>query len=211
MRIVFLRTSSMLYYKGAGPADIPENGGSFVTKNGYGHEEYNFRPLRLNDSDEEICRGFFEPKSHNGITNAFHIEKIEGCGAYRNEPSLDDVLVVWCAVRNGRLSVVGWYKHARVYRHLQDWVMQYSDGYTEERYYNVKARAQDCVLLPAAERNRSIWSVRTKKYTRTYGFGQKPMVWYPTEPQAQEYLKTLTENIERYTGENHLYIDPDMK
>ena len=211
MKIVFLKISSMRYYKGAGPDDIPQNGGSFVNENGFGHEELNFTPFRFDDSDEETCLGFFEPKSCNGVQNTFHIEKIDGCGAYRNEPTVDDVLVVWCATRDGRLTVVGWYKHAEVYRHLQGWTLRFSDGVEEERYYNVAARAEDCVLLPFGERNRAIWSVPTKQYTRTFGFGQKPMVWYATEPEAQQYLHKLLDAIEGYSGENHLRTLPESR
>ncbi len=210
MKIVFLKISSMRFYKGACPEDEPRNGGSFVLENGYGHEEFNFNPILLDGSDEPVCLGFFETKHSNGIPNAFHIEKIDGCGAYRNEPFVDDVLVVWCATKDGRLTVVGWYKHAQVYRHFQDWIMCYDDGYEEERCYNVKARAEDCVLLPFAERNRAVWSVPTKSYTRTFGFGQKPMVWYAAEPEAKGYLQKLLSSIEQYADENHLYTYPEQ-
>ncbi len=208
MRIVFLKVSSMRYYKGACPEDVPQNGGSFVNENGYGHEEYNFNPFLLNDSEESMCLGFFEPKSNRGFQNSFHIEKIEGCSAYRNEPFVDDVLVVWCATMDtGRQTVVGWYKHAEVFRYFQDWIMEFADGTEEERFYNVKAKAKDCVLLPFAERNRAAWSVPNAKYTHSYGFGQA-MVWYPTEPEAADYLKRLQDSIDKYSGENHLYVYP---
>lgn len=39
--LVFCKISSIKYYKGASRRDVPYNGGSFVKKNGYGHEEVN--------------------------------------------------------------------------------------------------------------------------------------------------------------------------
>ena len=35
----------------------------------------------------------------------------------KHEPCVDDVLVVWCATRlQGDATMVGWYKHATVWR-----------------------------------------------------------------------------------------------
>lgn len=205
MRILFCKVSGMKYYKGACDADQPYNGGSYVAEHGYGHEEYNFLPIEMEGEDVLQCRGFFEPKTTRGARNTVHIERIDGCEAYKNEPMVEDVLVVWCATREeGDATVVGWYEHASVYRDLQEWTMIYSDGSEEGRFFNVSAKASDCVLLPRGERNRYVWSAPAARYTRTYGFGQA-MVWYPTEPEAQPYLEKLLENIATYRGENWLH------
>ena len=208
MRILFLRIASMKYYKGICSEDQPMNGGSYVAENGYGHEEFNFLPISLDGMEEEVCLGFVEPKSNRGVRNTLHIERIADCAALRNEPFAEDVLVVWCATLDtGAFTVVGWYKHATVFRELQDWTMEFDDGSEEERCFNVRAKADDCVLLPRGGRNRAIWSVPTARETRSHGFGQA-MVWYPTEPAAEGFLKRLVENIENYKGENHLrYFD----
>jgi hypothetical protein len=194
----------MKYYKGHCDADVPLNGGQFVREHGYGHEEFNFCPRFLEGEPDEVCLGFVEPKSNRGIRNTFHLEKIEGCAAAKNEPLVDDVLVVWCATRQQKdTTVVGWYQHATVWRDLQDWLYVHDDGEDEERCYNVMAKAQDCVLLPEGERNRAKWSVPSARYTRSYGFGQS-MVWYPTEDESKPYLMRLIENIQCYNGENWL-------
>ena len=210
MRILFCKISSMKYYKGACDADEPRYGGKFVEENGYGHEELNFCPVLMDDSEEEECVGFVEPMSNRGYTNSLHIEKIEGCAAFNHEPFVDDVLVVWCAKMDDHrgITVVGWYKHARVWRNLQEWTLTYSDGSEDERNYNVRAKASNCVLLPPAERTDWIWKVHSAKYTKAYGFGQH-MVWYPTEPEAEVFVSRLLNNIEKYRGENWLNKYPE--
>ena len=209
MRILFCKISSMKYYKGACANDVPVYGGKFVEENGYGHEEFNFLPIELEGVSSPQCVGFVEPKSNRGIRNTLHIEKIDGCETMNREPLVDDVLVVWCAKRDrGDVTVVGWYKHATVWRELQDWTMVFEDGTEEERYYNVQANASDCTLLPEGERNRAAWSVPSAKYTGVYGFGQS-MVWYPTEPEAENYLNRLLASIENYRDENWLNEYPE--
>ena len=210
MRILFCKISSMKYYKGACDDDVPQFGGKYVEENGYGHEEFNFLPMEMEDGDGLECIGFVEPKSNRGARNTFHIENMEGCAQMKREPFIEDVLVVWCAKRErGDVTVVGWYKHATVWRDLQDWTMVFADGQEEERCYNVRARASDCTLLPSGERNRAIWSVPSAKYTGVYGFGQS-MVWYPTEPEAKPYLARLLDGMEHYNEENWINRYPKM-
>lgn len=75
-----------------------------------------FFPVLMDGSEEEECIGFVEPKSNRGTRNTLHIENIEGCASLKYEPFVDDVLVIWCAKRDQRtVTVVGWYKHARVW------------------------------------------------------------------------------------------------
>ena len=210
MRVLFCKISYMKYYKGACEKDEPQYGGKFVEENGYGHEELNFCPFDMEGSTEPECIGFVEPKSNKGTRNTLHIEKIEGCEAMKDEPFVDDVLVIWCAKREQNdVTVVGWYKHATVWRDLQEWTLTLEDGTEEERIYNVRAKASDCTLLPVEERNRGIWEARSAKYTKSYGFGQS-MVWYPTEPEAENYLSKLVKNIENYNGENWLTQFPEV-
>lgn len=210
MRILFCKISSMKYYKGACEKDVPLYGGKFVEENGYGHEEFNFLPVEMEGESELECMGFVEPKSNKGRRNSFHIEKIEGCEAMAKEPFVDDVLVVWCAKRDrGDVTVVGWYKNATVYRDLQDWVIMFANGEEENRGYNIRAKADDCTLLPEPERNRHIWSIPSAKYTKTFGFGQS-MVWYPNEPESKVFVERLINNIDDYDGENWINKYPEL-
>ena len=73
MKIVFLKISNMKYYKGVCKNDTPSYGGDYVKENGYGHEEYNFYPMQMEDSDAIECIGFEEAK--NRLTKASKINK----------------------------------------------------------------------------------------------------------------------------------------
>ena len=208
MKVLFCRISSMKFYKGACPEDPPFHGGGFVEKNGFGHEEFNFTPFCGADEKDRWCMGFVEPMSTRGKTNTMHIERIEGCADLKDEEFIEDVLVIWCATREqGDITVVGWYKHATVWRTLQDWIKISDDGTEEERCYNVEALASDCTLLPSSKRNNHVWRVPTAKYTKSFGFGQS-MVWYPTEEAARPFVTRLVENINWYHDKNDLDVYP---
>ena len=91
------------------------------------------------------CLGFFETKSHNGKdVNQMRIENIAGCELFKKEESVDDVLVVYCAKHPAHkfTTVIGWYKHATVYRHYQEAVFAPEDI----QYYNAIAKSSDCVF-----------------------------------------------------------------
>lgn len=62
------------------------------------------------------------------------IENIAGCELLKKEESVDDVLVVYCAKHPAHkfTTVVGWYKHATVFRHYQEAVFAPEDI----QYYN---------------------------------------------------------------------------
>lgn len=206
MRILFCQIADMDYYKGSCDADIPKRCGPFVEENGYGGEEFNFLPVF--SGDEEYCFGFFEPKSTNReIRNTLHIEKIEGCENAVKSEYVDDVLVVWCALAYANeMVVVGWYKNAKVFRTLQEITIESSDGTEYQQYYNVSAKADDCVLLPATGIRRR-WSVPIAK-KKGYGFGRS-FVWYPVKENARNYVNELVRNIENYDGENWLDRYPE--
>lgn len=196
MKILFCKTSYMRFYRGVNENDIPRYGGKYVEENGYGHEEFNFDPVEFSDGNI-YCLGFVETKSSHGKRNELHVERIGGCEAMKNADSVDDVLVVWCAtIKPDIIRVVGWYKHATVFRTYQE--CEFPDGYVQG--YNVMAQAKDCTLLPEELRGYMKWDIRkAKKYG--YGFGQA-MVWFATEDAAQEYVKNLVDTIEQYSGPN---------
>lgn len=209
-KILFCNIAWMEHYKGVNDDDIPINGGEWVNKNKYGHEEYNFCPIKFEEDDTEYCLGFVETKSTNGKDkNQLHIEKIVNVGRLEDIESVDDVLVVWCAKSDcaDYTSVVGWYNNATVYRNYE--VTYFEE---EEQYYNIIAKADNCVLLPSNIRyRRTLWYVpRTgKKNGPSYGFGQAN-IWFPNNfsdnPNLNMYLEKIINQIENYGGENWVWI-----
>ncbi len=81
------------------------------------------------------------------------------------------------------------------------------------QYYNVIAKAKDCVLLPTSLRSRKVeWEApRRKAKGRNYGFG-RANVWF-AEGSGNEYLEKYLKEIERkindYYGENWLNKYPE--
>lgn len=207
MRVLFCNIAWMKYYKGTWDGDIPVNGGSYVNKNQYANEDLNFLAIP-DDNDVFVCYGSVETKSTTGTkVNELHIEKIEGCQALDREPYVDDVLVVFCAKPDRPdtwTCVVGWYKHARVYRNYQPVTLRTDEG-EFERLYNIEALSENVVLLPSSLRVRRTlwWAPRAKQ--QGYGFGQAN-VWFPTNTEGYErtYLERLLRQIEEYSGENRI-------
>jgi len=210
MKILFCKVSWMKFYQGASETDEPINGGRYVAENGFGYEEFNFLPITIeheeNDSGiiepGEYYFGFVETMSTNkNNANQLHIENIHGCKSLKNESSVDDVLVVWFATSDlNETYVVGWYRNATVFRYYQPYTLDFEDGTSEERGYNVIAKVENCTLLPYDERRlHNKWKVLSKKYTRSFGYGQS-MLWYAAEGNIpeQQYLKRLIENINQY-------------
>ena len=131
-----------------------------------------------------------------------HIENIAGCELCKKEESVEDVLVVYCAKHPAHnfTSVVGWYKHATVFRHYQE--IEFGEG--DFQSYNAIAKTKDCVLLPTSARTKILqWKVPRKTGGCAYGFG-RANVWYASEDDKglKEFLERLSSQIESYSGEN---------
>ena len=224
MRILFCNIAYMKYYKGKiKGVDVPQGGGEYVDRTGNAHEKYNFLPEMLTFREDylpegEYCLGFVETKTTKGDkVNQIHIENIDGCGALKNEPEVDDVLVIFCAKYPDsevyESVVVGWYKHAKVLRDYDAVDFMYEDGSEYRQYFNILARKEDCVLLPpSGVRRKTIWKAQRKKKGVSYGFGQSN-IWFATgadgNPYLKNYLDNLISNIENYDGENWLERYPE--
>ena len=204
MRILFCNIAWMKEYRGNEDGnDTPLNGGSYVDETGDAHEKYNFFPIHFEGDEDSYCLGFFETKSHNGKdVNQMHIENIAGCELCKKEESVEDVLVVYCAKHPAHnfTTVVGWYKHATVFRHYQE--IEFGEG--DFQSYNAIAKTKDCVLLPTSARSKILqWKVPRKTGGCAYGFG-RANVWYASEDDKglKEFLERLSFQIESYSGEN---------
>lgn len=204
MRILFCNIAWMKEYRGNEDGnDTPLNGGSYVDETGDAHEKYNFFPIHFEGDEDSYCLGFFETKSHNGKdVNQMHIENIAGCELCKKEESVEDVLVVYCAKHPAHnfTTVVGWYKHATVFRHYQE--LEFGEG--DFQSYNAIAKTKDCVLLPTSARSKILqWKVPRKTGGCAYGFG-RANVWYASEDDKglKEFLEWLSSQIESYSGEN---------
>lgn len=205
MRVLFCKIGYMKYYKGVNENDPIYNGGEYIKKYGDGGETYNFDAVKLEDN-LEYCLGFVETKSHKNSNsserthNQLHIEKIINSNDTEID-SIDEVLVVWCAVKPDiGLRVVGWYKNATIYRDYIEY--KFDGGFIQEA--NIIAEKENCVLLPHNEVNRYIWSAPASK-KQGYGFGQS-LVWYPNEKDVEELLNQIV----MYNGKNYIDMNHEI-
>ena len=202
----------MYYYRGIQKDDTPYGGGSYVTETGDAHEEYNFCPVYNKEDDKEYCLGFVMPNGKYGLDVNFHLERINGCEALKNEEKVEDVIVVFCARSMGSHTtrVVGFYKNATVYRSIQETVFTGEDGSEDYQCYSFVAEAKDCVLLPFHTRHsESRWYVPHKgENGLDYGFGRNH-IYYADKakenPKLNLFVENMIENIEEYDGENWMY------
>lgn len=190
MRALFCNIGWMKYYQGENEEDHITSGGSFVNLYHDGGEQYNF--LEING----YYYGYVEIKSHNGTANQIHIEKLKGIK--NNDSKADNVLVIWVAKKpkdNTGAKVVGWYKNATVFRQNQD---------ENIAFYNIKAKVEDCILLPVNERTYPIY--RASKIGNGKGFGQSN-IWYADKPEAKRIVNGCVNYILGYCGpKQNVYI-----
>lgn len=156
-KMIFLNVGWMRRYQGLA-GDTIVGGGSYVQEHGYGHEIYNFRPY------EGYMYGYVQVKG------TIDIERL---GASKEDDSAGDILAVWVAREpQGGTFIVGWYNNATVYRKWQPSPQGSKREYRgEELGYHVKARVEDCKLLPI---DRRVFKVPRRAKG---GMGQSN-VWY---------------------------------
>lgn len=202
--IIFARVADMKYYKGITKTDVPENGGSYVSDTGMAHECYNFDPIVQEGEDYEKCLGFCMLSGGKTGANQLHIEKIVGCEGCTNEEACENVTVVFVskASRAKNMRVVGFYKHATVYRYPH--FMKFENGY--EQMYWFEAKKEDCVVLPYFTRfSSSQWYVPKSSAKSEFGMGRS-QVWYAGSKGASanelKYVEKMLQSINEYDGEN---------
>ncbi|MGH4139463.1 tetratricopeptide repeat protein [Clostridium sp.] len=187
MNILFFRIIWMEFYNGRNNerSRMPYTGGEYVDEYREGGEESNFLDI------DGYCYGYFSTKSSKSGRNKLHIEKLEGIDKKANKA--EDVLVVWVSKDKwGNPKIVGWYKNATVYR-------DYQDKYTRNCFFNVKSKAEDCVLLPLSMRSFDVPVAGRNGVPKGEGFGQAN-VWYALEEQSQPVVNNVIKYIEGYKG-----------
>jgi hypothetical protein len=106
MTLLFCNTGWMEHFQGNTATDTIKGGGSYVIKNGMGHEVCNFVP------SGQTLFGFVQSKGEG--------MNIARLGADKSTDQIDGITVVWTAKRpNGHTVVVGWYRNATVFRQYQ--------------------------------------------------------------------------------------------
>jgi len=190
-KILFARVGWMKFYDGPTAEDERPVGGGKYTKEGIGHEAYNFRMTKGR------VYGFFQPSmSAIGIS----LKRIDDRPA--NGGSLKGVLVVFVSRRpglNGGQVIVGWYRDAQILAERA----KRSPGKPRGYGYYCSAAAKDCVLLPDAKRHFVV--------PRAGGLG-RANICYPLQadgkPKNAAWMEDAVDFIKGYDGAE-LLSDPE--
>lgn len=173
-RLIFLNIAWMKNYKGITQEDKPSGGGSFVASHKFGHEIFNFLPYK------GYSYGYVQPRGDTIDIKRIKIN-IGRIGAGEEEEYVDNVLAVWVS----QSHIIGWYKNATVFRKHQSAPTGSGRFHKDtEMGYFVKAKADDCTLLPVDER---IFPIPRR---RKGGMGQSN-VWYADQPENSSFKRDV--------------------
>lgn len=178
MKILFCNIGWMEFYRGLSADDQIVGGGSYVKKEGMGHEVCNFADYR------GVVYGYVQPPKAEGQPGKgqINIDRLGGKG----RDSVDGVLVVWTATRSeGGTVVVGWYKNATVHRYYQRFPRA-SKLYRQNNLhgFRIEARKSDVALLSIDQRTCGI--PRQVKG----GMGQSN-VWFADALESEPTVKKI--------------------
>jgi 5-methylcytosine-specific restriction protein A len=158
MPYLFCNVGWMKFYHGVSDDDPIAGGGEYVAENASGCEMYNFQEYQgkvYGYVATGHVLGKIKPvkKSEENAANKRRTIRIERLGASNHDPHIDNVTVIWTAPHPaGSTYIVGWYRHATVFRtHQTAEALSYrmrNDVYV----YNVVAQFADTKLLPVEER-----------------------------------------------------------
>ena len=193
-RIAFARVGWMQYY-GAKPGVIerPIGGGKNNEEN-IGAEHQNFEPV----GDDCLCYvqiGRWDQKRAE-TKKEFNLKRLDPA-APENAAELTEVLVILVARHpiEGGQRVVGWYKNATCFAHMQ------RESKKRQWGYNFKAKVANAVLLPLGVARQTLVP------RGEGGMGQSNIAYIYEEdgsPKTLPWLQEVLHFIDKYSGPNVL-------
>ena len=170
----------MKCYRGQRNKDHIFNGGAYVHENQTGAEVENFLPKG------GFCYGYV------GVS-VDHRINLHRLGAEGDANYVDGITVIFTATRpEGGRVIVGWYKHARVWKSVQ--------GNDRSLHFFARAKTKDCTLLEIDKRGFRI----PKAGRSVFGMGQSN-VRYTDKDEAREFVAELRQ----YVGSPEKYNFPE--
>ena len=184
----------MEFYKGQSKKDSISGGGSYVTKEGRGHEVCNFLPFG------KKVYGYVQPPGEKIDINRL--------GAPPSADYVDDVTIIWTATHpQGGSMIIGWYKSARVYRDYQKFKKSsLVHGNNGIDGYRISASSESCTLLPIDQRTFEV-------PRRVKGGMGKANIWYADTPEAEPLLlevkRLVSGKPRKIIGQRSQKTDPE--
>ncbi|WP_337170200.1 DUF3883 domain-containing protein [Gemmatimonas aurantiaca] len=165
MTLLFCNLGWMERYQGLEFGDTIEGGGTYVEKQGRGHEICNFSEVN------GTFYGYVQPSGQQIDINRL--------GAKPEDESISGITVVWTATRpTGGTAVVGWYKDATVFRSYQKFsIRSKSHDRNGIDGFWIKAPSNKARLFAVDERTCEI-------PRQTKGGMGRANIWYADQPQS---------------------------
>ncbi len=178
-KIIFANIGWMISYNGQNLSDQIFGGGSYSDADK--HEAFNFQDLNRK------CYGYVQAKY-----DTINLSRIDST-VEDNSQKIEDVLVIWFAPNKilGGSWIVGWYRHATVYRNYKS---SRSEARNKYGYYFV-AKQEDCILLPVDERTMQI--PRQRKY-----YPGRSNIWYADAPEVRAFRNKIVSYVNSYNPTN---------
>jgi hypothetical protein len=180
-RFIFLRIAWMKHYKGVTGDDIPVGAGSYVTEHDDGGEVSNFYRVRGR------YYGYARIQGEKSL-------RLERLGASKTDKELTDVTVVFFAKNpytKGQY-IVGWYKHATLFKYLQFLGDEQRQRHPEHLTFTATGNAY---LVPDQDR---LFEVPDE----SGGPGQSN-AWYVEEYHVKGYLREVVKYLD--DPENYVF------
>lgn len=185
MKILFCNIGWMKNYQGETEDDTLTEGGSY-NKTATGLEETNYYPIK-----NHYYGYVYVESQHLDLERIMKSDKID-------DNFIDNCCIVWIAKSptKGRV-IVGWYKNARIYREPQH-LLNNGEGVRDIIDYWFKANKNDCVLIPAEERNFPYPSGKGFMSTSPYTYA---------DPDLKKYTQNEIEVVENYVQSVRNFIN----
>lgn len=152
------------------------------------HEKWNFFPYN------GICYGYVPLKwQHNDTPPKMNIQRVNKSATDK----LEDVTVVFISKNplDNITYIIGWYRHATLYRQFQKRPRQ-KEVSEKNIYYAASAQAEDIVCLSENERNFEVPTAQ--KMGKHKGYGETP-IWYLDTKEIQPYRRKVEKYINEFT------------
>lgn len=174
MDILFCRVNFSKKYSGIDSKETNLINKFYEEKKGNNPEIYNFQDYN------GYCYGYVPIKDGTVNLSSINFKKSD-------EKIFKNALIIWlCKNENLKKDVViGWYKDAYCYKYLQKIISYPTLG--RDLYFNFKARAKNCFLLPEKERTLSL----------KLNFKHETNVYVPIK-EDETYLKKVIQFINNY-------------
>ncbi|MDE6535752.1 MAG: DUF3883 domain-containing protein [Muribaculaceae bacterium] len=184
-KILFANIGWMINYNGQNQSDQILGGGSYSDADK--HEAFNFQDLNGR------CYGYVQAKY-----DTINLSRIDSSVEDWMQ-KVEDVLVIWFATNPvfGGSWVVGWYKHATVFREYQK-----SNATQRNRYgYYVLAKSTDCTLLPVDDRVKQI-PRQVKNYPG------RSNIWYADSNDVKVFISEIISYVDSYKSRLKKHCKP---